>query len=72
MAMKTTAVILTVLLIAGIANWARQGDAFHIAQALPFCSGRPPGIYDLAGIVVIVILIRGLRRLRSSAKNDAK
>ena len=64
--MKTVALILTVLTIAGLANWARQGDTFHIAKVLPFCSGRAPGIYDLAGIVMIVILARGLRRLLSS------
>ena len=55
--------ILTILLIAGLANWVRQGDSFHIARALPFCSGRPPGLYDLAGIVMILILLAGLRRL---------
>ena len=69
---RTVALVLAVLLIAGIANWVRQGDTFHIAKVLPFCSGRPPGIYDLAGIVIIVLLIRGLRRLRSSAEDDAK
>lgn len=64
--MRTVALILTVLLIAGLTNWVRQGDTFHIAKVLPFCSGRMPGIYDLAGIVLIVILIRGLRRLLCS------
>ena len=68
--MRTVALILIVLLIAGLANWVRQGDAFHIARALPFCSGRPPGIYDLAGIVMIVILLAGLRRLLSPAEDE--
>ena len=61
--MKTIGVVLTIVVIAGIVTWVRQGDTFHIARALPFCSGRPPGIYDVAGLVLIVLVARGLCRL---------
>ena len=69
--MKTPGVVIIVLLLtACMINWVRQGDAFHIVKVLPFCSGRMPGIYDVAGILLIVIVISGLRRLFSSAESD--
>jgi hypothetical protein len=61
--MRTTAIVVTLLLSVALINWVRQGHAFHVAQVLPFCSGRPPGFYDLAGVGMLVILIGGLRRL---------
>ena len=55
---------LLVLIAASLINFIRAGNAFHIAKVLPFASGKPPGLYDWAGIVMILITITGTRALR--------
>ena len=52
-----------VLLTATIVNWIRHGEGFSIVQTLPFLGGHRTGIYDVAGIMMLLITIWGARRL---------
>lgn len=66
-AAKITAIAVIVL---AFMLWVKGSTSFgHIAQILPLLGGHTPDIYDLAGIVMILITIGGLRRLRSSSRD---
>ena len=63
--MKAAKVVLIVLFCAVLINWIRGGQDFHLVQVLPFLGGHKPGIYDAAGLVMLLVLLPwGLRRLR--------
>ena len=65
---KTTLILLSAL---ALAVWLRASVDFgHIARSLPFSSGHRPGTYDVGSIVVILLVLWGLSRLRSTAKRS--
>ena len=63
--MKAAKVVLIVLCCALIINWVRGGEDFHWARVLPLMGGHHPGIYDVAAVVLLLVMLPwGLRRLR--------
>jgi len=68
--MKAAKITAIAVIVLAFMLWVKGSTSFgHIVQILPFLGGNKPGIYDLAGIVMILITIRGLRRLRSSGRD---
>ncbi len=62
--MKAAAITLIVILFATLILWIREEAApFQIAKVFPFLGGDRPGLYDLGGLVMIIIVIMGLRRV---------
>ena len=67
--MKAIRLCLIVLIAAVVINFLRDGRTFHIAKSLPF-SNAPErvGVYDLAGVVMLVICIWGFYRLKRNRR----
>ena len=62
---QIVALILIVVLSCAVINWVRAGDSgWHIIQSLPLLGGYQPGIYDLAGAAMLLIMAWGLKRLQ--------
>ena len=65
--MKAAKITVIAVLVLAFIAWVKGNARFdHIVQVIPFLGGHRPGIYDLAGIVMILITIWGLCRLRST------
>ena len=66
--MKMSRMILATLIVifsCVMINWVRGGDnAWHIVQSLPLLGGYRPSIYDVAGFVMLLILVWGIRRMK--------
>ena len=62
--MKAVKIVLVVLLIAALANWIRDGKSFSLLESLPIIGGYEPGIYDVGGIVMVLIALWGVDRIR--------
>ena len=69
--MRAIKLCLIILIGAIVINFSRNGRMFHIAKSLPF-SNNPEniGIYDLAGVAVLVILAWGLYRLKRNSEDE--
>ena len=64
--MKYAKLVVVLVVISSVILWCRRSlDIGHIARTLPFSGGHRPGIYDIGAIVVLLLLLRGLSRLRS-------
>ena len=63
---------LVILIAAALINFARGGEGFHIAKVLPFASGETPGIYDWAGIAIVLITLWGIQRLRRNRNSSTR
>jgi hypothetical protein len=50
--------------------WARGGDAYHIAQALPFLGGQRPLLYDLGALALVLIAVAGVARMLSHRRDQ--
>lgn len=69
--MKATKITLIVLVAACVLAFVKSGMVFHIAKALPFCSGNPiEWDYDLGGVAMVVLFLWGLHRLRRNRRHD--
>ena len=66
--MRTSQIVIIILVMVFavvLINFVRSGDnAWHIVKALPLLGGYRPGVYDLAGAVMLLIMAWGLGRLR--------
>ena len=65
--MKTwqlSVVVLIVILTFALINWCRADGTWHIVQSLPLLGGYQPGIYDVAGLIMLLMVINGIRRIR--------
>jgi uncharacterized integral membrane protein len=63
MAMREAKIVLVVILIIVLINAVRSDFEYHILHTFPFLGGQRPGIYDAAGIGMIIIFLWGLARL---------
>ena len=69
--MKYAKLAVALIIISSLILWVRRSVDFgHIAKSLPFSGGHRPGIYDVGSIVVILLVLWGLSRLRSTAKRS--
>lgn len=57
-------VVCTLAVLAGL----QDDQTFPIVQILPFCGGHPPGLYDWAGLAVILITLAGVTGLLSPSQ----
>ena len=65
--MKTwqiVAVVLIAVFAFALINWCRMGGTFHIVQSLPLLGGYRPGLHDIAGLVLVLLTINGIRKIR--------
>ena len=62
--MKAVQITLVLVTILALARWVQDGNSFHIVRTLPLLGGHRPGIYDLAGIAMLLITLIGFARLR--------
>lgn len=51
--MKGAKIACVIVVWAAIVTEVRMGESYPLPQVLPFCSGRPVGIYDLAGCTAL-------------------
>jgi hypothetical protein len=65
--MKIIKAAVIILITLAVLSFIRDGRQFHIARVLPFCDGRISE-YHLAGLVMCIIAIWGLKRIGS--KNE--
>ena len=61
--MKAFKLLLILLLAICVIAWMSRDHAVSLAGLLPFSSGRPASLYDLAGAVMIVWAVWAARRL---------
>ena len=72
--MKAVKIILVVVFTAALIQGAKLGYSYFLPQVIPLCHGYRPGIYDLIGIVMIILFIflfirTGKRKRRSKGRN---
>jgi hypothetical protein len=66
--------IITIIIIAfgAVILWiASDAQIGHLAEVLPFISGRDVGLYDWAGLAVLLITAWGIARLLRRRDNDS-
>ena len=70
--MKKVFAIIMIALFAFIAiNIVRDQDSnFPLPQVLPFCSGEKVGQFDLASILLILMVLMGISNLNRKNKDD--
>ncbi len=68
--MKAAKICLVILLIAIVINFARHGAGFHISRSLPGMGKDPISLYDLAGLVLLCLLIHAVGRIGRNTKRD--
>jgi len=61
--MKPAAVTAILVLALALLAWIRAGDDFDIRSILPLLGGNEINIYDLGGLLMLVIAGWGLARL---------
>lgn len=68
--MKATKIVMTVVIALVLIRYASLGFGFKLPMILPFMGGSRPAIYEIGGVVIILITIWGLRRLGRHRDND--
>ena len=61
--MKLIVMLIVVLLFAALINFVRGDSGFPISQAPPLLGGHPPGMFDVAAGVMLLIAVWGIWRL---------
>ena len=61
---QLVAIVLIVILTLALINWCRADGTWHIVQCLPLLGGYRPGVYDVAGLIMLFMVIAGIRKLR--------
>jgi len=67
----TAAKIIAIIIVTfALIGFVRGGETFHIAKALPFCSGGRPGLYDFTAGGLIAVMFWGIGRLGRIGTGD--
>ena len=61
--MRLAVILIVVLLFGALINFLREGAGFPITQVLPLLGGHPPGMYDVAAGVMLLIAVWGFWRV---------
>jgi len=61
--MREAKMVLVVILISALIIAVRGDFKGHLLHTFPFLGGQPPGMYDAAGIAMLLIALWGLARL---------
>jgi hypothetical protein len=71
LAVKVAKIVVIVILLSALVNFAREGRTFHLIHVLPFVGGHEPGLYDVAGLVLLWMGFGwGLARIRRNQRRD--
>ena len=70
MAVTGALIAIVIILWAALVNAVRMGDDYPLPQALPFCHGGPPGVYDFVGCVALVAFFMGLQKIATMPRNN--
>ncbi len=63
-AWQVATLVAIAILTFALINWCRDGNTFHIAQSLPLLGAYQLGLYDVAGLILLLMVINGIRRIR--------
>jgi hypothetical protein len=63
-----TLTVIVIIVWAAVVNTLRMGADYPLPQTLPFCSGKPPHIYDFVGCAVLAISLLSLLEILSSPR----
>ena len=67
--MKCAKLVVVLMIVTSFILWCRRSlDIGHIARSLPFSGGCRPGIYDVGGIAVLLLLLWGFSRQGSRGR----
>jgi len=66
--MKAAKICLVILLTVIVINFARQGADFHISRILPGLGGDPISLYDIAGLILLCLLVHGIVCIKRNTK----
>ena len=75
MAVKEAKIVLIIILSIVLVTGVRGGFKYHILHTFPFLGGQRPGIYDAAGVGMIIIFLFGwarLNRIRDRKKREKR
>ena len=62
--MKAAKIVVVLILMFAMIRWIAGNEEFALPTILPFLGGHEPDFwYDMGGIVLIIIVLLGLRRL---------
>jgi hypothetical protein len=62
--MKVTKIVLVIVVALIVINSVSEGFSFKLPMVLPFMGGqRQPYFYEVAGVIMILIMLWGLKRL---------
>lgn len=61
--MKVAKIVVVLFVACALVNSAKLGYRYFLPQVIPLCSNWRPGIYDLAGIVMIIAFLYALTRI---------
>ncbi len=73
--MQEAKIVLIIVLLIVLVNGVRGDFKYHILHTFPFLGGQRPGIYDAAGVGMIIIFLFGwahLNRIRDRNKREKK
>ncbi len=65
--MKAFKLLLIVVMTAWVVSWMKHGYDFPLGSCLPFASGKPLSIYDVAGLGMIAWAVRAAGQIRRGA-----
>ena len=69
--MRAVKFTLLLLIAAGLLNFIKADNQFHIAKVLPFADGQPVNAeYAIGGIILLIILLWGISRLNHRDDQD--
>jgi len=69
--MKLVKLILILAFGSALILWIRGPESVHIARVFPLLGGYEPGIYDLAGAIMLLTAYAGFRRLQRNEEEDS-
>ena len=61
--MKATKVVLTIVILIILIKAVSADFDFKLPMVLPFMGGSRPGIYEIGGVIILLIAIWGINRL---------
>ena len=68
--MKPAAVTAIVVLALALLAWIRAGQDFDIRSILPLIGGHEINVYDLGGLLMLLIACLGLARLARTPREE--
>ena len=68
--MRLALTVVIVIFTLGLLRYLGVGSKIDLLRAVPYFGGFRPGLYDLAGVAVIIIALWGVMRILRSQDHD--